>query len=217
LRKLIVNLHLNAGLEFIPGKISDNIESLKLLEMLKMDFNKSIIIGIYEITVKKGFIIEDIKIPHDIQFFDILKTDGNKYTCFIKRQYHDELSKNCLKELDLELIWVKLEKCHENIIKIGVIGENNNLNMLLEILKKYGETNIICFSKANFERHHILSSLTNKQKEVLLAAKRNGYYDYPRSINSFQLSKKIGISKATAIEHLRKAEKRLISQILINY
>jgi len=102
-------------------------------------------------------------------------------------------------------------------LQLSVIGENDKLTEFLKVIKKYGELKIISYQKAAFENHNILSSLTDKQRETLLTAKKHGYYDYPRAINGFQLSEKMGISKATAIEHLRKAEIRLISQILVEY
>jgi predicted DNA binding protein len=51
----------------------------------------------------------------------------------------------------------------------------------------------------------------------VIAAKRHGYYDYPRRVNSEQLAEIVGISKATVVEHLRKAEGRLMETLLAGY
>jgi predicted DNA binding protein len=51
----------------------------------------------------------------------------------------------------------------------------------------------------------------------MIAAHKNGYYDYPKKINSEQLSKKVNIGKATLVQHLRKAEGRILGEIMDGY
>jgi predicted DNA binding protein len=73
------------------------------------------------------------------------------------------------------------------------------------------------FKKAAYQKHDIISILTDKQKEILIAANKHGYYDYPKKINSEQLAKKVNLSKATLVQHLRKAEGRLMANIFAGY
>jgi predicted DNA binding protein len=75
----------------------------------------------------------------------------------------------------------------------------------------------VSFKKATYQKRDILSVLTEKQKDIVLTANRYGYYEYPRKINSSQLSEKVNISKPTLVEHLRKAEVRILKEILTGY
>ena len=59
-----------------------------------------------------------------------------------------------------------------------------------------------------------LSRLTAKQRQVLLAAYSLGYYDVPRRISSEQLAKLLKLGTSTYAEHLRKAERGLLSSVL---
>lgn len=56
--------------------------------------------------------------------------------------------------------------------------------------------------------------ITDRQREVLREALSRGYYDWPRELTSEQLAEQLGISRATLHEHLRKAERTLLSSVL---
>jgi predicted DNA binding protein len=58
------------------------------------------------------------------------------------------------------------------------------------------------------------SPLTDRQRYVASEALARGYYDWPRGINNSDLADELGISRATLHEHLRKAERKLLSAVL---
>lgn len=55
--------------------------------------------------------------------------------------------------------------------------------------------------------------LTDRQREVLEAAYRAGYFNWPRDSNAEEVAESLGISSATLHSHLRKAEGRLLTEL----
>lgn len=52
--------------------------------------------------------------------------------------------------------------------------------------------------------------LSERQREVFELAQREGYYTWPREVSASELADDLGISKTTMLEHLRKAEAKLL-------
>ena len=52
--------------------------------------------------------------------------------------------------------------------------------------------------------------LTARQREALQVARQQGYYEWPREVSATELATDLGVSKATFLEHLRKAEATLL-------
>lgn len=52
--------------------------------------------------------------------------------------------------------------------------------------------------------------LTVRQREVFEFARERGYYAWPRGATAADLAADLGVSKSTVLEHLRKAEARLL-------
>jgi len=59
-----------------------------------------------------------------------------------------------------------------------------------------------------------MTSLTEKQRRILMSAYKMGYYDVPRRTDSEMVAKALELDKSTVVEHLRKAEKRLLKQVI---
>jgi len=194
----------------------DKIESIELLELLKIDFQKRIKMAIAAFIMKEGCTIEDIKMPDIVEIFNVLQKNGDRYICLIKVKYFKSLS-SLAKKFNIDIIWDTPSIFTKDKMIVSVTGNEDNLKKIHELFKKVGTVNKISFVKSIYNEQTIISCLTEKQREILIAAKKNGYYSYPRKINSQELSEKIGLSKPTVVQHLRKAEVRLVSNLLTGY
>jgi predicted DNA binding protein len=73
---------------------------------------------------------------------------------------------------------------------------------------------VVSLTDAKFSPESPLTYLTEKQRTVLVSAFEHGYYETPRRINSQELAKELNLKSATLVEHRRKAEQRLLTQII---
>lgn len=100
-------------------------------------------------------------------------------------------------------------------IKVSFLGSKRQVKEFLEkIESRRIRYRVVMLTDADFSLDSPLSKLTEKQREVLISAYDHGYYDIPRKITSEQLAKKLNIVNSTLVEHLRKAERRLLVHIL---
>lgn len=59
-----------------------------------------------------------------------------------------------------------------------------------------------------------LGTLTDRQREVLIAAHRAGYFEWPRDSTAAELADDLNIDRSTLHGHLRKAQDRIVSTLL---
>jgi predicted DNA binding protein len=103
----------------------------------------------------------------------------------------------------------------EGKIKMTYLGTVKQIKNILDELEQHGPTyRIVSLTDAKFSLNSPLNSLTEKQRRVLTTAYKLGYYSLPRKINSQQLAKKLNLHKSALVTHRRKAELRLITQVL---
>lgn len=58
------------------------------------------------------------------------------------------------------------------------------------------------------------ATLSPRQAEVIELALAEGYFDWPRGIDAEGLADRLDVAHSTVLEHLRKAEKKLIAEAL---
>jgi hypothetical protein len=100
-------------------------------------------------------------------------------------------------------------------IKFSFLGNESQVKSFMEGIDTIGlRYRVVMLTDADFSPISPLNQLTEKQRELLLTAYKSGYYDIPRKITSDQLANKVGLANSTVVEHLRKAEQRLLIHIL---
>jgi len=216
MRKITIDLKVKKEYVEMLNFLIDKTESIELIELIKLDFEKGVKMGIAALNMKDGFTIDDIEIPDFMEMLTVLKQEGNRYIVFAKVKFFKKVVR-LTQKFNIDIIWDTPSIFKKDKMVLSVIGDEKNLQKFLDAIKILGKVESVSFKKANFNDQSIISCLTKRQREILIAAKKNGYYSYPRKINSEELSEKIGISKPTVIQHLRKAEVRLISNIFMGY
>jgi hypothetical protein len=103
----------------------------------------------------------------------------------------------------------------EEKMKITLLGSVKQVKSILATLRQSGvRYSILSLTDAKFSLDSPLNALTEKQRRVLIASYKSGYYSLPRKTSSEKLAKKLNLHKSALATHRRKAELRLITQIL---
>ena len=198
------------------AKTFAQVRSYSILETLKMDYQEGICIEILELTLKEGASIHDIRTLGNMEILSVLKSIDNKHTCLIRYKETEE-SMGQFQESDLGLIHTIPTIISPEKFTISMMGEQKNLSDFVEMIRNAGTIVKMSFRRAAYQKADILDVLTDKQREVMVAAFQNGYYDFPKKIKSKQLCRKVGISKPTLLQHMRKAEGRILKEIMTGY
>ncbi|HEY3420630.1 MAG TPA: helix-turn-helix domain-containing protein [Methanomassiliicoccales archaeon] len=189
------------------------VSSYSILETLKMDYKEGICIEIIEFTLKEGVSIQDLRKVGNMDILSVLKSTDNRHTCLI-RYTEPEETKGQFQESDLGLVHTIPTIVSPEKLTISMMGERKNLSDFIEMIRNAGTIRKMSFRRAAYHSADILAVLTDKQREVMVMAFQNGYYDYPKRISSERLCRKVGISKPTLLQHMRKAEGRIFKEII---
>lgn len=163
------------------------------------------------ITLADGIGIEEIKSDF-ITDLIVLRNEGRDYTCLLKGKFSDEISR-FIGKFDLKLEYPIIFE--GGTYQFSMVGSSEELFNIVKAAKENGwGFEILSVQKYDPHISSVFSALTGKQKEILLHAYNSGYFDHPRKVNAGELARKLGTHKTTLLEHLHKAEKRLIGHII---
>ena len=105
-----------------------------------------------------------------------------------------------------------------------LLEDRDELADVTEILREFGSVQVERISQefrreitpSMAEWQELLSSIPERQRELLTLALERGYFNIPRDVTLEELAEDMGITKTTASNHLRKAEQQVM-EFLIQY
>ncbi|MEY7850641.1 helix-turn-helix domain-containing protein [Natrarchaeobius sp. A-rgal3] len=62
---------------------------------------------------------------------------------------------------------------------------------------------------------NVVPALTDRQRETIVTAVENGYYEIPRETTTDDLAGELGVARRTAEDHLRRAERKLLTSVVL--
>ncbi|MEA1994499.1 MAG: helix-turn-helix domain-containing protein [Euryarchaeota archaeon] len=230
MRKAVLILNTEKLYAFFPQFLQGIFEMVEYVEgkaLLKLDFEKGIKIVICDIKMKEGYTLDDLPLPK-YSHLTLMEQKGDTYTCLIKAEfknlYNEDagFSKGYLMRFTeafdvAEMIFDFPMYFSKEKLVYSIIADNEQIKKMLDLIEPLDIIESVSFQQPTISDYNLLSTLTPRQREVLITAKKQGYYEIPRKVNADDISEELGISKATMLEHLRKAENRIISQILLGY
>ena len=213
MRKIVVEIAYSEMARRLMGGLFQAVESFELVELLKLDFERGVKMGVVELHLREGFKIDDVKLPAPLEAFHVIASEGDRCTVLTKVQVMSEYLK-LFRQFDLDLVWSAPMRGTAEGAVLSCVGEDRDLRRFLELIRDLGTVKKVSFLPPVFEQRDVLATLTRRQREVLAEAKRCGYYSYPRGISAVELARRVGVSKATLLEHIRKAEVRVMDTVL---
>jgi hypothetical protein len=132
-------------------------------------------------------------------------------TLFVRRKLPDPPEGVNPRLVYLDTPW----RVENGIGRATCLGSSKQIGGMLNALQKAGiEYKVLSLTDAKFSRSSLIGVLTDRQREVIGKAFQLGYYDIPRKTGSDELAKRLGMRNATFVAHRRKAERRLLAEIL---
>jgi len=100
-------------------------------------------------------------------------------------------------------------------VKVTFLGSPRQVKSVLQLFEReVSEFRVLSLGDAKFSLDSPLGRLTEKQTRALVTAYNLGYYEIPRRTNSDELARLLKISNASFVMERRRAERRLLAELL---
>lgn len=99
-------------------------------------------------------------------------------------------------------------------VDVAIVGSQDDITREID---EYGDagTNVLLQRISDYGGpRNTLDALTERQREILETAYELGYFDVPRSVSTADIADEIALDPSTVAEHLQRAERNLVANLL---
>ncbi len=198
----------------ILGPNSERVELLEALKCVKCDMTGFSFIC--RVRMEEGMTIKDLMRYSALTSVESLyrEKDG-AFVVFIEGKFqhneklHQQRGLGVVCDAPPELV-------DSDRIRVHLMGREEDIRKLLQhVDKNQFPVSIVRLTPISLKSESNLAKLTVKQRQALLTAHSLGYYDLPKRVSSEELAGHLRLDKSTLLEHLRKAEKKVMTQVVI--
>jgi DNA-directed RNA polymerase subunit H (RpoH/RPB5) len=214
MRRMVVELYGKRLGEVMGMTISDKVRSLELIHFLKFDRREVAAVG--RVSLKEaGSELTSLFNPEGRAKVQLLEQEeGDTFVVLVgwKPGRGSLLSEHIEKGGGY---MVSPFEFSDGRFRITFLG---NQKQVQEFLRRADALGLSCrvdsVMDASFSPDSPLGCLTEKQRKVIVSAFKLGYYDLPRKLDSDDLAEELGLVNSTVVEHIRKAERRMLAEML---
>jgi hypothetical protein len=210
MRKLTLSLTLNTAFAQIIRATAGFYEKIEVLEILKENTAEGYTLGITRIVLAEGCTLEEVRFPSHFRILDTFESKGREHICLVRVSMPPQF-RSLLHWTDVAVVWERPLVFTRDAITFSCTGPEPALGKVVQFAKFLGTVTSVAYEPANYRGYQTLLNLTEKERAVLTAAIGAGYYEYPRKISATDLAERLGYSKSTLIEYLRKAENKVVT------
>lgn len=221
MRRLVVELYGRELERRLAGTPFEKLKSMEMVHLLRYDQSENVTIWrmrLKDASVKVEDCFKGDSATKEVKVLEREEegegADGPSYLVFLRRTTRPGLLLG--QGTDPAGGYLQGPMGHKDgRIRFSFVGSQRQVKAILDGAEQRGlRYRVVLLSDADFAEDSLLHRLTEKQRRILILAYKLGYFDVPKRINSDELAARLNLTGSTVVEHLGKAEHRLLAGIL---
>lgn len=218
MRRMVVELYGKELEERMKRTPFQEIESMEIVHFLKLDQSENAAIWKIRLKDPDGKIEDCFRDDSATKEVQVLgREEGEKgpsFLVFLRRRPRPGFLLGISERPEGGFLYGPMG-VKDGRIRLTFIGTQKQIKAILDGAEERGmQYRVVSLTDADFAEDSLLNRLTDKQRKILVLAYRLGYFDVPKKLNSDELASRLNLTGSTVVEHLSKAERRILAGIL---